>query len=86
MLFEQGDRGDSYFIILDGSVDILIKVVDEKNGVDYNKKVAILKKGDAFGDLSLLYGAPRNASCHTREDSYFIVMNKNTYDKVIKSH
>lgn len=54
--------------------------------MDYNKKVAILKKGDAFGDLSLLYGAPRNASCYTREDSYFIVMNKTTYDKVIKSH
>ncbi|CDW90270.1 cyclic nucleotide-binding domain containing protein [Stylonychia lemnae] len=86
ILFEQGDRGDSYFIILDGSVDISIKVVDDKNGVEYNKKVAVLKKGDAFGDLSLLYGAPRNASCQTREDSYFIVMNKSIYDKVIKSH
>jgi CRP-like cAMP-binding protein len=37
-------------------------VVDEKNGIDYNKKVAMFKKGDAFGDLSLLYGAPRNAT------------------------
>lgn len=71
---------------MEGSVDILIKVVDDKTGIDYNKKVAILKKGDAFGDLSLLYGAPRNASCHTREDSYFIVMNKDIYDKIIKTH
>lgn len=62
ILFEQGDRGDSYFIILEGSVDIIVKVVDKNIGMDYNKKVAILKKGDAFGDLSLLYGAPRNAT------------------------
>jgi len=61
-------------------------VVDDKNGLEYKKKVAILKKGDAFGDLSLLYGAPRNATVQTREDSYFIVMNKVTYDKVIKTH
>lgn len=61
-------------------------MIDEKNGLDYNKKVAVLKKGDAFGDLSLLYGAPRNATVQSREDSYFIVMSKATYDKVIKTH
>lgn len=46
----------------------------------------MLKKGDAFGDLSLIYGAPRNATVKTREDSYFIVMSKAIYDIVIKSH
>jgi CRP-like cAMP-binding protein len=35
---------------------------DEKTGIEFKKKVAILKKGDSFGDLSLLYGAPRNAT------------------------
>jgi CRP-like cAMP-binding protein len=64
----------------------LIKAVDERNGLEYNKKVAILKKGDSFGDLSLLYGAPRNATVRTKEDSYFIVMTKDTFDSVIKSH
>ena len=67
-------------------MDILVKVVDEKNGMEYKKKVAVLKKGDAFGDLSLLYGAPRNATVQTKEDTYFITMNKSIYDKVIKSH
>lgn len=86
VLFEQGDRGDSYFIVLEGSVDVLVRVVDASNGVEHKKKVAVLRRGDAFGDLSLLYGAPRNATVRTREDAYFIVMNKTTYDKVIKSH
>ena len=85
-LFEQGERGDSFFIILEGVVDIMVKTVDEKNGLEFLKKVAILKKGDSFGDLSLLYGAPRNATVRTKEDSYFIVMDKNTFDKIIKSH
>ena len=86
ILFEQGDRGDSFFIILEGTVDILIMVLDETSGVENYKKVAVLKKGDAFGDLSLLYGAPRNATVKTREETIFIVMNKAIYDKVIKSH
>lgn len=59
-------------------------MLDEKTGAEYKKKVALLKKGDAFGDLSLLYGAPRNATVRTREPSDFIVMTKSTYDKVIK--
>lgn len=50
ILFEQGDRGDSYLIILEGSVDILVKIIDERSGIELKKKVAVLKKGDAFGD------------------------------------
>ena len=64
----------------------MVKTVDENNGSEFLKKVAILKKGDSFGDLSLLYGAPRNATVRTKEDCYFIVMSKNTFDKIIKSH
>ena len=71
---------------MEGSVDILVKAIDEKTGTDYKKKVAVLKKGDAFGDLSLLYGAPRNATVMTRENCDFIVMTKATYDKVIKQY
>jgi CRP-like cAMP-binding protein len=71
---------------LDGSVDILVKIIDDKTGQEFKKKVAILKKGDSFGDLSLLYGAPRNATVQTREETDFIMMTKYTYDKVIKTY
>ena len=50
------------YVILEGSVDVLINMSDDASGQDFKKKVAVLKKGDAFGDLSLLYGAPRNAT------------------------
>jgi CRP-like cAMP-binding protein len=86
VLFEQGDKGDSYFIILEGNVEIFVKVGDEKTGMDTRKKVAILKKGDAFGDLSLLYGAPRNATVITKDPCDFIVMTKAIYDKVVKNY
>ena len=46
-------------------MDIMIKVLDDTTGIENFKKVAVLKKGDAFGDLSLLYGAPRNATVKT---------------------
>ena len=57
-------------------IPVLVKIVDEKTGVEYKKKVAILKKGDSFGDLSLLYGAPRNATVMTREETDLIMMTK----------
>ena len=65
VIFEQGDKGDSYFIILEGSVDVLVSTVDEHNNEKNEKRVAILSKNAAFGDLSLLYGAPRNATIKT---------------------
>jgi CRP-like cAMP-binding protein len=62
-----------------------VKVLDEVTGSEFKKKVAVLKTGDSFGDLSLLYGAPRNATIKTKEDTDLIVMTKDAYEKAIKS-
>ena len=50
--FKEGDVGDRFFIIEDGSVAV------ESNGVIVNR----LQAGDCFGETSLLTGAPRNAT------------------------
>ena len=86
IVFEEGDIGDSFFIILSGSVDVYSKVVDEMTAHEFRKKVGQLKKGDSFGDLSLVYGAPRNATIKTKEDSDFMILTKDIYDRVIKAH
>ncbi len=46
--------------------------------------MAELKKGDSFGELSLIYGATRAATVVTSEPSDLIILNKSTYDKVVK--
>lgn len=51
-VFKQGDEGTTYFMIERGQCQIII------NG-DLKKT---LKSGEAFGELALLYNAPRSAS------------------------
>ena len=51
-IFKQKDPGCLFFIIKKGKVRI------EING----KKIKTLGKGDYFGELSLLYTAPRSAT------------------------
>jgi cAMP-dependent protein kinase regulator len=85
ILFQEGDIGESFFIILSGGVDVYSRVYDKYTGSEFRKKVGTLKKGDSFGDLSLLYGAPRNATIKTREDTEFMYLTKDIYDRVIKS-
>lgn len=54
----QGDIGDVFYLLEDGSVDVYIK----KGGAD-EVKVHSYKPGDAFGELAIMYNAPRAATC-----------------------
>lgn len=51
-IFKQGDQASCYFIIAKGQCEIII------NG-EFKKH---LTQGEGFGELALLYGAPRSAS------------------------
>ncbi|MBO8152664.1 MAG: cyclic nucleotide-binding domain-containing protein [Candidatus Marinimicrobia bacterium] len=63
-IFRQGHPGLGMYIIADGSV----RIVDE-SGESGKNVIAILAKGDFFGDLALLDESPRTASVVTCEAS-----------------
>ena len=70
----QGDAGDSFYIIKQGNVDV---IVDKSSGG--TAMVATLGPGDFFGEMSLLTGEARSASIRVKEDAEFIVIDKASF-------
>ena len=57
----QGEPGDSLYLVMEGRVEVLAR--SEHDGVATESVVASLFEGDAVGELSVLDGLPRSATC-----------------------
>ena len=64
-IFEEGDVGDSMFIIIDGAVRI-------HKG---DKELAVLSKGKFVGEMALLDQEPRSASVTSTEETTLLEIN-----------
>lgn len=73
-VFKQGDQASSYFLIERGQCQIIIN--DE-----VKKKI---QAPNAFGELALLYNAPRSASVKAIGDCAFWAIDRNTFRRVIE--
>lgn len=59
-LFEKGDEGDAAYIVIDGEVDVLVPT-------DGNEQsVAILGKGEIFGELAVICDQTRTTAIAAR--------------------
>lgn len=75
-IFQQGDPGDDMFIIHEGEVEIL-----HEGGPD---QLAILKKGDFFGEMSLLEELPRVATARAVTDVKLVKIDSAAFDKILR--
>lgn len=71
ILVQQGDSGDSLFIISDGKVDVSVS-----DDAGCKTHLADLQSGDYFGEMSLLTGEPRSASVIALQETEVIVVEK----------
>jgi signal-transduction protein with cAMP-binding, CBS, and nucleotidyltransferase domain len=78
-LFREGDLGTEMFILQEGQVEILKSV----GGVD--EQLAVLDKGDFFGEMSLLEDLPRTASARAVTDCKVIRINGATFDQMLRT-
>ncbi|MCP3687900.1 MAG: Crp/Fnr family transcriptional regulator [Gammaproteobacteria bacterium] len=74
VIVSQGDETDSFYIILQGKVDVFLHN-------DKGKEIIIntLGEGESFGELAPLGGIPRQASIITTEDSTFGVISRQVF-------
>jgi cAMP-dependent protein kinase regulator len=59
IIINQGDDGDNFYIIDSGSVQVLIKTIGSSEEV---RLVKTCDAGDSFGELAIMYNAPRAVS------------------------
>jgi len=78
---QQGDRGDSFYIIKKGTVDVLVEKEPGSDGVI----VATLGPGTFFGEMSLLTGAVRTATIKVREDAEFVVIDRESFRSILEN-
>jgi putative ABC transport system ATP-binding protein len=79
VIIRQGDPGDKFYLIREGAVDV---VVADAAG---SRKVAVLGRGDFFGEAALLTGEPRNASIIAREPVHAYTLGIDDFQAVLKA-
>jgi putative ABC transport system ATP-binding protein len=73
-IIRQGDEGDKFYLIREGSVNVLVKEADAAP-----RHVATLGPGDFFGEAALMTGQPRNATVVANEDAVLYGLKKDDF-------
>lgn len=79
-VFHEGDLGTEMYIIHEGKVEILNRMGEEE------RVLAVLEKGDFFGEMSVLEDLPRAASARAQTDSRLLQINGSTFDQMLQSN
>jgi CRP-like cAMP-binding protein len=80
VLFREGDHGEDMYIVQSGRVAIKKKVKDGET------VLAVLEKGDFFGEMAMLERLPRSASAEMQEAGDLIVISGDMFGDMIKSN
>jgi CRP-like cAMP-binding protein len=81
IIVRQQEAGDSLYIITKGSCEVLLESPSRQF-----KQVAVLKKGEFFGEMSLLTGEPRSATVRTIEDTEVIKIQKDIFSEILTAN
>jgi CRP-like cAMP-binding protein len=73
-LTRQGALGNEVYVILDGSFAVR----------RHTRTIATRKKGDVFGELSLIDGLPRSANVVAEKDSTVLVVHKRDFEQLLE--
>lgn len=79
-IFHEGDLGTEMYILHEGRVEI---VQEDPTG---ESKLAVLEKGDFFGEMSVLEELPRTASARALTDVKLIMIDGATFDSMLRAN
>lgn len=73
VIIREGDGGREMFIIQSGSVDVI------KGEGDSKMVLAVLERGDFFGEMSILENVKRSATVIAKEETRLLVLNAGNF-------
>ena len=79
IIFEQGDLGDSVYVIEEGECEVLCKRKGQR------ELLASLSSGECFGEMALLSDRTRNATIRARTAMNVLIIPKGDFDKLRQS-
>lgn len=74
IVFEQNQPGHSYFVIAEGTLEVLIN----------DQRVKVLQKGESFGELALLHDSLRTATIKTLAPTQLWGLDRQTFREAVK--
>src|SRR2546422_2723731 len=80
MIYVEGDLGSEMYVVQSGAV----RIYRTLGGV--KQELAIMEKGDFFGEIAVLEDLPRTASAAALDTSEIIEINSATFDTMIRAN
>jgi CRP-like cAMP-binding protein/Zn-dependent protease len=78
-VFRQGDRPDAFYVVRSG----LLEVVEEDRDTGVERQIRTLARGESFGELGLVSGAPRAATIRAIKEAELFEVDKGTFDHLL---
>jgi len=79
-VFREGDLGTEMFVVRSGRIEI------QKRGPSGDQTVAVLEKGDPFGEMVVLDDVSYGVSAIARLDSELVRLNRAMFDRVLRGN
>jgi hypothetical protein len=80
VIFQQGGKADSFYLIYGGSV----RIVRTQNKKEY--QLALLVREDYFGEMALIAQRPRSATVTALTDTSMLVLSRADFEKLFKKN
>lgn len=81
VIVNQGAIGDTFYVIVSGSVKVTIINEDGREII-----LAVLSEGDFFGELALMDNEPRSATIVAMDDASLFLLTRNQFRQLVIAH
>ncbi|HKI86727.1 MAG TPA: cyclic nucleotide-binding domain-containing protein [Thermoanaerobaculia bacterium] len=79
-IFREGELGTEMYVVQSGTVEIV------KPFLAQDQQLAVLEKGDFFGEMALLEDLPRSATARALSDVKLLAINGATFDQLLRDN